>query len=105
MTQQPWPELPLNAWADTYHTLHMWLQIIGKIRLTLTPKENHWWNTALYLTSCGLTTSSMPYQGGAFEIRLDFINHQLNILTANGGAGALKLAPKSVAAFYRELMS
>jgi Family of unknown function (DUF5996) len=102
---QAWPDLPLSAWADTYHTLHMWLQMVGKIRLTLTPKENHWWNAALYLTARGLTTSPMPYQGGAFEIQVDFVDHRVSILTSRGPGGSLKLAPRSVSAFYRELMA
>lgn len=103
--ERAWPALALEEWADTYHTLHMWTQVVGKIRLQLTPKQNHWWNSALYVTSRGLTTSPIPYDEGAFEIQFDFVDHRLGIRTARGRANVLKLEPKSVAAFYRELMS
>jgi hypothetical protein len=83
----------------------MWLQIVGKIRLALTPLVNHWWNVPLYVNSRGLTTSPMPYQGRAFEIQFDFIDHRLELRTDDGQVRALALAPKSVAAFYRELFS
>ena len=103
--QRAWPILPLEKWADTYHTLHMWTQIVGKIRLQLTPKENHWWNSALYVNCRGLTTSSMPYDERAFEIQFDFVDHRLEIRTCEGTASIIKLQPKSVRAFYQELMS
>ena len=64
----PWPELPLESWKDTYATLHMWTQIVGKVRLALTPLVNHWWNVPLYVSSRGLTTSTIPYRDAAFEI-------------------------------------
>src|SRR6202022_4793997 len=83
---QTWPSLPLGEWEDTYHTLHMWTQIVGKIRLGLTPLVNHWWNTALYVNSRGLTTSPIPYGGGAFEIQFDFVHHRLVLRTARGRA-------------------
>lgn len=105
MTQRDWPALPLEEWEDTYHTLHMWLQIVGKIRLGLTPLQNHWWNVPLYVTSRGLTTSPIPYQGRAFEIQFDFIDHRLELLTSAGKVRGFALAAKSVAAFYRELFS
>ena len=70
-----WPALPLDAWRDTYATLHMWTQVVGKIRLTLSPPVNHWWHSALYVNSRGLTTSPVPYGAGAFEVQFDFINH------------------------------
>ena len=73
--EQDWPALPLGEWEDTYHSLHMWTQIAGKIRLSLAPLLNHWWNTALYVSTRGLMTSSIPYQGRAFEIEFDFIDH------------------------------
>ncbi len=104
-TEQTWPALPLDEWAETYQTLHMWLQIVGKIRLQLTPKQNHWWNSTLYVNSRGLTTSLMPYEDGAFEIQLDFVDQRLKILTADGSASSLKLKAKPVRAFYQELMS
>jgi hypothetical protein len=97
-----WPALPLEEWEDTYHTLHMWTEIIGKVRLALTPRQNHWWNTALYVNTRGLTTSPIPYKGSAFEIQFDFIHHRLEVLTSDGGSRALALSPKTVAAFYRE---
>jgi hypothetical protein len=100
--QNDWPALPLAEWEPTYGTLHLWTQIVGKIRLTLTPLENHFWNVALYLTSRGLTTSPMSYRGSTFAIHFDFVNHRLEVKTPNAG-GAMALAPKSVAAFYREL--
>ena len=100
-----WPELPLKEWEDTYHTLHMWTQIVGKIRLGLAPLQNHWWNAALYVNTRGLTTSPIPYNRGTFEIQLDFIHHRLELLASAGGNYMLPLSPKSVAAFYHELLT
>src|SRR6202166_5298716 len=77
--EQQWPTLPLEEWEPTYKTLHMWTQIVGKIRLALTPLVNHWWNTALYVNTRGLTTSPIPYRGGAFEIQFDFVQHRLEL--------------------------
>lgn len=99
-----WPTLPVKEWQDTYATLHMWSQIVGKIRLTLTPLENHWWNSVLYVTSRGLTTSPVPYGIRTFEIDFDFIDHRLVIQTSEGEIKSLALEPRSVADFYRELM-
>lgn len=99
-----WPSLRLKEWQDTYATLHMWTQIVGKIRLTQTPLENHWWNSVLYVTSRGLTTTPIPYGTRAFEIDFDFIDHKLVIQTTDGVIKYLALAPRSVAEFYRELM-
>src|SRR5438105_15299014 len=98
-----WPELPLQEWQDTYHTLHMWTQIVGKIRLGLAPLQNHWWNCALYVTPHGLTSSAIPYKGSAFELQFDFTDHKLTLKTTHGNSRALPLAPKSVEALYREL--
>jgi hypothetical protein len=100
-----WPELPLEAWQDTYQTLHMWSQIVGKVRLALSPKVNHWWEVPLYVNAVGLTTSAIPYAGGIFEIQFDLINHTLLIQTSHGMSKTLALAPRSVASFYREFMS
>jgi hypothetical protein len=100
----PWPGLPLEAWQDTYATLHMWMQIVGKIRLAQTPLVNHWWNVPLYLTARGLTTSAMPYRGRSFEIEFDFIDHRLVIRCDDGTTRSIALAPRSVADFYRQLM-
>jgi hypothetical protein len=104
---EQWPALPLEEWKDTYHTLHMWTQIAGKIRIALMPLQNHWWNAALYLNTSGLTTSPIPYRGEIFEIQFDFINHRLEIRTSYGAVRTLALAPKSVsvAVFYHELLS
>src|SRR5512143_1027052 len=99
-----WPSLPVKEWQDTYATLHMWTQIVGKIRLSQTPLENHWWNSVLYVTSRGLTTTSIPYGTRAFEIDFDFIDHKLVIQTTDGVIKYLALASRSVADFYRELM-
>ncbi len=100
-----WPALPLDAWRPTYHTLHMWTQIIGKIRMALTPRINHWWNVPLYLTVRGLTTSPIPYQTHSFEIAFDFIEHQLAITTDQGEIRTLALTARPVAEFYREVMA
>jgi len=100
-----WPELPLASWEDTYHTLHMWSQIVGKVRLALSPKTNHWWEVPLYVNSVGLTTSPVPYPGGVFEIQFDFCQHKLTIQTSHATSRTLALAPRSVADFYREFMS
>ena len=97
-----WPALPLEEWADTYHTLHLWTQIIGKIRLGLAPLQNHWWNAALYVNTRGLTTSPIPYKDHKFELQFDFIEHRLVLQTSDGQQRAITLEPKSVAAFYRE---
>ena len=101
----PWPPLPLAEWADTYATLHMWTQVVGKIRLALAPRTNHWWEVTLYLTARGLTTSPMPYAGGSVEIAFDFIDHTLAIETSDGSRETLPLRPESVAAFYRRVMA
>jgi hypothetical protein len=100
-----WPELPLEAWQDTYQTLHMWSQIVGKVRLALSPRVNHWWEVPLYVNAVGMTTSAIPYAAGIFEIQFDFINHTLLIQTSHGMSKTLALAPRSVASFYREFMS
>ncbi len=100
-----WPSLPLAAWQDTYATLHMWTQIVGKIRLAQTPLTNHWWNVPLYVTVRGLTTTAMPYKHRTFEIEFDFIAHQLDITCSDGSGRTLALVPCSVADFYHELLA
>ena len=100
-----WPSLPLDAWRDTYVTLHLWTQIIGKVRLALAPMINHWWQVTLYVTSRGLTTSPMPYGTRTLQIEFDFLDHHLRIETSDGDCRALTLAPRSVAEFYRETMA
>jgi hypothetical protein len=101
---EPWPVLPLDSWKDTYATLHMWTQIVGKIRLALTPLVNHWWNVPLYVTARGLTTSPMRYGNRHFELTFDFIDQQLVLLTSDGSRHALPLVPRTVADFYQGVM-
>jgi hypothetical protein len=103
--QSSWPALPLKEWQDTYQTLHMWTQIVGKVRLALTPRINHWWEVPLYVNSVGLTTSAIPYDGESFEIEFDFIHHNLLIRTSRGTGKRIPLAPRSVADFHREFMA
>ncbi len=101
----PWPSLALDGWRDTYATLHMWTQIVGKTRLALTPLVNHWWNVTLYVSSHGLTTSPIPSAWRTFEVEFDFLAHVLEIRTSDGAIRTLALAPRSVADFYAEYMS
>jgi len=105
MKESRWPALPLAEWKDTYATLHMWTQIVGKIRLALSPPINHFWGTTFYVTARGLTTSAMPYAKGTVEINFDFIAHTLEILTSLGETRSFPLVPRTVAEFYVELMS
>ncbi len=100
-----YPSLPLGEWQDTNDTLHLWTQIVGKIRLEQTPMVNQWWNTTLYLTPHGLTTSAMPYKNESFAIDFDFINHQLIVRTSFNDGFTFKLELMSVADFYNKLMS
>ena len=100
-----WPSLPLESWDDTRATLHMWTQMVGKVRLALTPLVNHWWNVPLYVSARGLTTSSMPYESMVFELEFDFVDHQLVLTKSDGSVKKLALAPRSVADFYKEFMS
>ena len=105
VTTEPWPELQLAAWQDTYATLHMWTQMAGKIRLELTPLINHWWEVPLYVNARGLTTSAIPWGDEIFEIQFDFIDHKLVIATSWGASRSLALKPQSVADFYAAFMS
>src|SRR5215211_1941609 len=98
--QAAWPELPTAAWRETYATLHLWSQIIGKIRLVRSPWLNHSWHVALYVTARGLTTSPIPDGPRTFQIDLDFIEHTLRISTSDGAARQFALAGQSVASFY-----
>jgi hypothetical protein len=100
-----WPELNYADWKDTCATLHMWTQIVGKIRLTLSPWTNHSWHVTLYVDSRGLTTSPIPHQSDAFEIRFDFIDHRLQILKTDGAIKSIELKPRSVADFYKAVMN
>ncbi len=99
-----WPALPFAEWKDTYATLHMWTQIVGKVRLALGPNVNHYWGVAMYVTARGLTTSAIPYDKGIFEVQFDFVAHSLEITTSLGESRAFSLIPRTVAQFYAEFM-
>ena len=99
------PNLPLADWQDTYTTLHLWTQIVGKIRLALSPAVNHWWHSTLYVTPRGLTTGTIPYKTRAVEIRFDFIDRQLHIESSDGASQTVELMPRSVADFYQAVMA
>jgi Family of unknown function (DUF5996) len=103
--EQMWPALPFAEWKDTCATLHMWTQIVGKVRLELSPYLNHWWEVPLYVSARGLTTSAIPYSAGIFEVEFDFIEHVLRIETSAGETEVIELVPRSVADFYREFMA
>ncbi len=104
-SQQRWPELPAAAWRETRDTLHLWTQVVGKVRLARTPWLNHSWHVALYVTARGLSTSPIPDGGRSFEIEFDFIDHALWVRTSDGENRRLALAPMPVADFYAELMA
>jgi hypothetical protein len=99
-----WPELPLEAWADTYATLQRWMQIVGKIRLKLAPMTNHWWQVALYVTSCGLSTTPIPYKARVFQIDFDFLVHEMRITDDAGERWSIAMTARPVADFYHETM-
>lgn len=99
-----WPSLPFEAWKETYATLHMWTQVVGKIRLVQSSHVNHWWQVPLYVNARGLTTSAIPYGPRIFEMEFDFIAHQLVIRCDDGATQSIALAPRSVADFYQEVM-
>ncbi len=104
-SSEAWPALPLAAWADTYATLHMWTQIVGKVRLALSPRVNHWWEVPLYLNARGLTTSPIPYGKGVFEVQFDFIDHRLDVSTSSGATNTMRLKPRTVADFHAEFFA
>ncbi len=99
------PSLPLDEWQDTLTTLHMWTQIVGKVRLAFAPMENHWWQIPLYVTARGLTTSPIPYGREIFQIDFDFFEHVLRAESSNGRQRTIPLAGHSVASFYHDLMA
>lgn len=101
----PWPSLPFAEWKETCATLHMWMQIVGKVRLALAPWTNHSWHVTLYLTGRGLTTSPIPHGARVFQVDFDFVEHKLLIVTAEGETRAIDLKPQSVAEFYQKTMS
>jgi hypothetical protein len=102
--REVWPALPYEEWKDTLHAVHMWTQVVGKIRLANTPLVNHWWNSALLVTPRGLGTGVVPSGGDAFQIDLDFVAHQLTIVTSRGRSAAMPLRSMSIAEFYREVV-
>jgi hypothetical protein len=104
MSSETLPALPFEEWRETCETLHMWTQVVGKVRLAQTPLVNHWWNVPLYLTARGLTTSAMPHGDRTFQIDFDFVDHRLVFETSDGETDTLALAPRTVAEFYREVM-
>src|SRR5580700_4807790 len=99
-----WPDLQFAAWSDTCNTLHLWTQIVGKVRIALTPLINHWWNATLLATGRGLAAQTMPYAGGTFDIVFDFANHRLVIETSDCRVESFALKPMTVADFYAEFM-
>ena len=101
---ESWPPLPLEEWAETYATLHMWTQVVGKVRLARAPMINHWWQVPLYVTVRGLTTSPIPDGARTFQIDFDFLDHQLVIQTSDGGERRIPLRSCPVADFHREVM-
>src|ERR1700728_3490720 len=103
-TDTVWPALPYSAWKPTCETLHLWTQIVGKIRLVLTPWLNHSWHVPLYVTARGLSTSVIPYQGEGFEIRFDFIDHTLDVETSRGQRKCIQLVPQTVCDFHAAVM-
>src|ERR1700733_4481412 len=102
--QAQWPELPLAAWRDTCATLQLWTQIVGKIRLALTPWLNHSWHVTLYVTGRGLSTSSIPCGVRSFEMQFDFLAHELVIDVSDGSSRRIELRPRSVADFYSAVL-
>lgn len=104
-THNGWPRLRVDDWIQTRDTVHMWTQIVGKIRMAHSPMLNHWWHVTLYVTPRGLTTSTIPYGRGAFDMEFDFCDHRLNVRSSDGSAGSIVLAPKSVAEFYAEVFA
>jgi hypothetical protein len=105
MNDDPWPPLPYEAWKDTYATLHMWTQIVGKVALALAPPLNHSWGIALHLTPRGFTTRPLAHGGRTFTMEFNFLDHELVILTTDADRRTVKLEPRSVADFYREVMT
>ena len=104
MVTKTLPKLPLDEWEDSKNTLHLYMQIVGKIRMTLFPKVNHWWHVPLYVSCHGLTTRPIPYDGRLFEIDFDFLQHKLSVSSNDGQTREFSLQSLSVAGFYHQLM-
>jgi hypothetical protein len=100
-----WPALPLAEWSATRDTLHMWMQMVGKLRLALSPRVNHWWEVPFYVSARGLTTSAIPYRLGVFEAEFDFTAQVLRFTTSRNETKTIPLSPRSVADFYHEFQS
>jgi Family of unknown function (DUF5996) len=100
-----WPELPYAEWKDTLQTLHLWTQVVGKVRMALTTPVNHWWHVPLYVSARGLTTQPIPYGTRSFEIDFDFLDHQLRVQVCEGDVRAMELRPRTVADFHARLMA
>ena len=100
-----WPELTLSGWGETLATFHMWLQIVGKVRLALEPMVNHWWQVPLYVSARGLTTSLMHTPATGVEMEFDLVNHLLEVRTTDGASGHVTMKPRSVASFYGATMA
>ena len=105
LASAPWPDLPLEAWSETRATLHLWTQIVGKVRLTQSPWINHGWHATLYVTPRGLTTGSIPHGTRSFSLHFDFLDHRLVLDASDGATGGFALEPMTVASFYRSLMN
>ncbi|NVJ21365.1 hypothetical protein HUW62_09060 [Myxococcus sp. AM011] len=103
--EEAWPALPFAEWKDTYATLHRYTQVLGKVRLALTPPENHWWNVSFRVTARGLTTTLIPYGNGGFEVDFDFLASELRFLTSRGDVRVMELTSRPVAEFYRDVMA
>jgi hypothetical protein len=104
-SHEAWPPLELEPWVGTCDTLHLWTQVVGKVRLALTPSVNHWWHVPLKVAARGLTTTPIPYEDFSFEVAFDLVSHHLVVATSRGGVAASALVPRSVAAFYREFFA
>src|SRR4030081_1798701 len=104
MENPGWPPLPYADWQESCATLHMWTQIVGKVRLALATRVNHWWHVPLYVTARGLTTSAMPYRDMTVQVLFDFIDHVLRVETSDGAIDQVELRPRSVADFYHAVM-
>src|SRR6201999_1763456 len=102
---ETWPALAYADWADTCNTLHLWTQIVGKVKLALAPLSTHWWGIVLYVNARGLTTGPMPYRGRALQIDFDFCAHQLVLHTSDAREQRIKLAPMTTADFYAAVMA
>ena len=103
--RQEWPRLRVDDWTETRDTLHMWTQIVGKVRLTQAPMLNHWWQVTLYVTPRGLSTGTIPHRGGLFDLELDFVEHHLRLRSSDGGERLVGLSSRPVADFYHETMA